>query len=210
MPAPTLRFDQEPTKPRLSMETTESSDQDPTTTDHRRAMPLWLALGVGAIAVVALVAVIMSGSDDAADPNAVASTDLASFVFINEDGSDGTLADFQGEPVVLNFFASWCAPCRAELPDFVAVNDQAGGAVQFVGVNADLDQDTWLAFVDEFELTYPTVYQPNLEIHEHLGLLGHPATVLLDENGEVVHTFTGVLTEESLKDLIAEHLAVEI
>ncbi len=192
------------------MEKTDSTDQNETNVDHRRALPIWPTLGLVAVAAVALVALLTSGGDDATDPAIEATDELSSLVFLHEDGSDGTLADFRGEPVVLNFFASWCAPCRAELPDFVAVNDEADGSVQFVGVNADLDEATWLAFVDEFALTYPTVFQPNLEIHEHLGLLGHPATVLLDENGEVVHTFTGVLTEESLKELIDEHLDVEI
>ena len=170
---------------------------------------MWWIVGAAAVAIVALAAVLTAG-DDSSSSTAAAEDELASFVFTNEDGTDGTLADFRGEPLVVNFFASWCAPCRAELPDFVAVHGESDGRVQFVGINADLDEETWLAFVDETALTYPTVFQPNLEIHEHLDLLGHPATVLIDENGDVVHTFTGVLSEQALKDLIAEHLAIEI
>ncbi|MGI9614119.1 MAG: TlpA family protein disulfide reductase [Acidimicrobiales bacterium] len=198
------------------MDTTESNDHHDEPADHegdaagrRTSRSVWLIVGAAAIAAVAVLAVFASGDDDA-PTSAEAADDLSSLVFTNEDGTDGTLADFQGEPVVLNFFASWCAPCKAELPDFVAVHTEADGAVQFVGVNADLDDETWLAFVDEFALTYPTVFQPNLEIHEELELLGHPATVFLDEDGNVVYSFTGVLSEELLKELIAEHLAIQI
>jgi thiol-disulfide isomerase/thioredoxin len=191
------------------MDTTETTNPEPSASGQRGARPLWIVIGLAAVAIVALIAVFSSGNDSS--ESAAAGTDeLASLVFTNEDGTEGTLTDFEGEPLVLNFFASWCAPCKAELPDFVAVHTEAEGEVQFVGINADLDEASWLAFVDEFALTYPTVFQPNLEIHEHLGLLGHPATVLVDENGDVVHSFTGVLSAEALKELIAEHLSVEI
>jgi thiol-disulfide isomerase/thioredoxin len=189
-------------------EDTETNAETDAQTDRDRPIPKWIFGGAAAVALIALLAIFTSGGET--NESEAAADELAAFVFTNEDGSEGTLADYRGEPVVVNFFASWCAPCKAELPDFVAVHTEAGDDVQFLGVNADLDEGTWLAFVDEFELTYPTVFQPNLEIHEHLALLGHPATVLIDDDGQVVHTFTGVLSEESLKELIAEHLGVEV
>ena len=174
---------------------------------------------IGSIVVAALVAAVAlaaiftstSGgdSDRAADPSEAAD-ELASLTFVNEDGSEGSLADFRGEPLVVNFFASWCAPCRAELPDLEAVHVASGDRLQFVGVNHDVDDTSWLSFVDETEITFPTVFQPNQELFAYLGLLGMPSTVLVDADGEVVHRFSGILDDVTLKELIAEHLDVEV
>ena len=162
----------------------------------------WVA-GLAVIGAVALLAVFSGGGTAEADS-------VTELVFINQDGSTGTLADFQGEPLVVNFFASWCAPCRAELPDLEAVHVAGGGEVQFVGVNHDIDQSSWLSLINEVGLTYPTVFQPEQEIWETLNLFGMPATVFMSADGEVVYTFSGVLNQEVLKELIAEHLAVEV
>ncbi|MCP4223086.1 MAG: TlpA family protein disulfide reductase [Actinomycetia bacterium] len=183
------------------MTTTSDSLKSP----NRSPLITWLA-GLAVVGVVALVVVFAGGgSSDEAE-----GSPINDFVFTNEDGSSGTLADFQGEPLVVNFFASWCAPCRAELPDFEAVHVASTGDVQFIGVNHDFDETSWRSFVEETELTYPTVFQPEQEIWTELELLGTPATIFITPEGEVVHTFTGVLNQEALKDLIVEHLAVEI
>ncbi|MEM8924551.1 MAG: TlpA disulfide reductase family protein [Actinomycetota bacterium] len=159
------------------------------------------------IAVVAILAVVFGGDDDNVTASAAG---LDGFEFITEDGEIATLADFRGSPMVVNFYASWCAPCRAELPHFVDVAGEAGDRVQFLGVSHDIDQSSWMALNDEFELNYPTVYQREQEIFEELDLLGMPATAFISADGEVLYTFTGVLNQETLKDLIAEHLGVEV
>ncbi len=163
--------------------------------------------GLALIAVVAVVA-LFTGGDSGGEDDTMST--LEQFVFINEDGTEGTLADFAGEPTVVNFYASWCAPCRAELPHFVDVHGEVGDRVQFLGVNHDIEQGSWLALNEEFELSYPTVYQGQQEIFDELELLGMPATAFLDADGRVVHTFTGVLTDATLKELITEHLGVEV
>ncbi|MEL7157214.1 MAG: TlpA disulfide reductase family protein [Actinomycetota bacterium] len=165
--------------------------------------------GLALIAVVAILAMVVGGGDDGG-PDSAATSALDEFVFINEDGSEGTLAQYRGEPMVLNFYASWCAPCRAELPHFRDVQAEAGDTVQFLGVNHDIDESSWRSLNAEFELNYPTVFQRNQEIFEQLELLGMPATAFMTADGEIVHTFTGVLNDVTLKALITEHLGVEI
>jgi thiol-disulfide isomerase/thioredoxin len=172
---------------------------------ERRALPLpaLLAAAVaGALAAIFLVVLAVGGDEAPAEGG----DDLAALAFLATDGSTATLADYRGEPLVVNFFASWCAPCRAELPDLERVHE-ANEAVTFLGINHDLDEATWRSFVAETEITYDTGFQPETEIFTALGALGMPSTALLSADGEVLHLHTGLLTDDMLQDLIDEHLA---
>lgn len=155
-----------------------------------------------AVAVVLLLAVFSGGSDEA--PSDV--EEFAALAFLTADGETSTLSDFQGDALVVNFFASWCAPCRAELPDFEAVHLANGDAVRFVGVNHDLDEVTWRSFVDETDITFETVFQPNTEIWTAIDAKGTPATAFISADGELLELWTGVLNDEKLQELIDEHL----
>ncbi len=155
-----------------------------------------------AVAVVLLLAVFSGSGDDA--PSDV--EEFAALSFLTADGQTSTLADFQGDPLVVNFFASWCAPCRAELPDFEAVHLANGDAVRFVGVNHDLDEVTWRTFVEETDITFETVFQPNTEIWNALDAKGTPATAFISADGKLLQLWTGVLNDEKLQELIDLHL----
>lgn len=189
----------------------ETDTEQVTDSDRAKNRNFLIIGGVILIGVVALLSVFAgggSGTGSGDEPESASA--INDLVFTNEDGSTGTLADFEGEPVVVNFFASWCAPCRAELPDFRDVNLEVGDKVQFVGISHDIDQSSWLSLINEFELSYPTGFQPEQEIWEELNLFGMPSTAFITADGEVAHTFSGVLNQASLKDLIAEHLDVEV
>jgi thiol-disulfide isomerase/thioredoxin len=163
------------------------------------------ALAVGAALV--LVAVLSSGRNDG---SAAAPDDISQLVFITEDGSTGTLADHLGKALVVNFFASWCAPCRAEMPDIEAAHQAYGEEVAFLGVSHDLDETSWRSFVAETEVTYPTVLQPGQELWTELELIGLPATILIDPDGQVVYEYSGIIDETRLNDLIDEHLLKDL
>lgn len=168
---------------------------------------LVILAAVAAAAALVLWGVVFrsGGSGDTLD-----AARFNTLTFIQEDGTEGTLADFQGEPLVLNFFASWCAPCRAEMPDIQATFEQAQGKVAFIGVNADLTEDAWQSFVAESEVTYPTVFQPDNNIFSELGLIGMPSTVLINPDGTVAYQHSGIIDAEELTGLIDEHLKVKL
>lgn len=161
------------------------------------------AFFAAALAGFLLLAVFTGGDSQ---PASTTTEDFAALAFLTTDGETATLADFQGDPLVVNFFASWCAPCRAELPDFEAVHLANGDAVRFVGVSHDLDEATWRGFVDETEITFETVFQPGSEIWTELDAKGMPSTAFISPEGELLEVWTGVLNDELLQDKIDEHL----
>lgn len=162
---------------------------------------------VVAMATLGLLA-LFSGTERTVD-DATAAGDapgLFEAAFTTSDGGSGSLSDYQGEALVVNFFASWCPPCRAELPDFEAVHQQLGNKVTIVGVNQDFTEETWRAFVAESNVSYDTVFQPNSEIWNELGTGAMPTTAFISSDGEVVHLWAGLLTDDKLIELIDEHL----
>ena len=197
----------------------ESSPSDPPveqagTTDARspessrsRSAFVTTAVVVMALATLGLLA-LFSGTEDTVDDAALAgdAEGILNLAFTTADGGSGSLADYGGEPLVVNFFASWCPPCRAELPDFEAVHQDVGDQVTFVGVNQDFTEETWRAFVAESQVTYDTVFQPNSEIWNELGTGAMPTTAFISADGELVELWAGLLTDDKLVELIDEHL----
>jgi peroxiredoxin len=182
----------------------QSTDGEAGSPAGPRRRPLVVTAGLALLAGIALLAVLFVGDD------ASGSADPLALPFVYEDGTTGSLADFDGQPVVVNFFAAWCAPCRAEIPDIEAVHLAAGDTVRVIGVSHDLDETTWRSFVAETGLTYPTAFQPRQEIWAALGLVAMPATILITDDGEVVHTHLGRIDQAALRELIAEHLDVRV
>ena len=107
---------------------------------------------------------------------------------------DGTLSneDLEGEPVVLNFWASWCIPCREETPVFQKMWDRyRADGLQIVGVNT-LDSTLGAEeFVEDFGVTYPILRDADLELHDQLAIAGLPQTVFIDSDGRTVATEAG-------------------
>jgi len=123
------------------------------------------------------------------------------------DGGTFDLADARGEVVVLNVWGSWCAPCRAEAPGFVAVAaDTAADGVQFVGVNTRDTESGASAFEEEFGVTYPSVLDPDgrllLAFRETLPPAAIPSTLLVDREGRMAARVIGPISQTSLADLV--------
>ncbi len=118
-----------------------------------------------------------------------------------------SLDGFRGRAVVVNFWASWCAPCREEAPLLEAAwREHRGRGLVVLGVDArDLAADG-RAFVREFALTYPNVYDGPGKIADSFGLTGVPETYFVDREGRVVHLVSGPLTEVSIEEGIERAL----
>ena len=124
------------------------------------------------------------------------------------DGSSMALADLKGQVVVLNFWASWCAPCRREARDLQSVWEayQERG-VAFVGVTYHDAQDASLAFIEEYGITYPNGVDEMGRISDALGVTAVPETYVIDREGLLAWSQIGEVRAESLSrqlDLVVE------
>jgi len=115
-------------------------------------------------------------------------------VFTHEDGSDLTLAAFEGQYVLLNFWATWCAPCRKEMPHLSELQDEFGGDdFQVVTVATGLNQRPAMErFLDEIGVdNLPLHTDANSALARDMGVVGLPVTLIMDPNGHEVARLIG-------------------
>jgi len=108
--------------------------------------------------------------------------------------SGGTLRlrSLKGKPVVLNFWASWCAPCRAEMPLLVRLHKSYGPrGVVFVGVDVEDDERDARLFVSQYQVDYSLVRSPDEQVMRGYAIQGLPTTVFIGANGVVAEKYTG-------------------
>jgi thiol-disulfide isomerase/thioredoxin len=100
---------------------------------------------------------------------------------------DGELAsaELEGKPVVINFWGSWCEPCKEELPAFQRTYDDYQGEVEFVGINMKDNLDDARAMAEDFGLTYPLVVGET-ELERQFDLIGYPTTVFITSEYELM------------------------
>ncbi len=162
------------------------------------------------VAVVLLIATL-GGGGSAGEPSAsgtgVVESELPSQSFELFDGTEVTFAEFVGQPLVINFWASWCPSCVAELPEFEAVHQARGGEVQFLGIaNAD-DRSRGLELIEQTGVTYLLGDDPDGELFRAFGNIAMPTTIFVSADGRIVDTFAGQLNESALAERVEKLLS---
>ena len=124
-----------------------------------------------------------------------------------EGTEDITLSSFRGTVVVLNFWASWCGPCKEEAPILAAGWKRwEGKGVQFLGLDAQ-DSKKWARqFDDEYGIEYPSAFDGDSRIKNRYGVTGFPETFFIDKNGVITSKFIGPIDPTTLDQRIAEAL----
>ncbi|MFN0146158.1 MAG: redoxin domain-containing protein [Dehalococcoidia bacterium] len=118
-----------------------------------------------------------------------------------------TLTDFRGRYVLVNFWASWCGPCRGETPALEALYQRSGRSLVVLGVNQQESAETARSFLEEFAVTYPVVLDLDGEVNAAYRVArGLPISMLIDPAGIVLRVYVGRVTDEQLAALEAEYL----
>lgn len=142
-----------------------------------------------------------------AAPTDAATQALMRTVLFDLSGKPQRLEQWRGKVLVVNFWATWCLPCREEIPAFMRVEKKRGDkSVQIVGIALD-DADKVRAFADKLKISYALLIggADSLGVARDLGNRAGvlPFTIVMDRAGKVVHTHAGALTEAALDSLLA-------
>ena len=115
------------------------------------------------------------------------------------DGEKATTAGFEGKPLVVNFWASWCTSCLHEIPAFVKVYERHAPNVAFLGLNLQDDRDVAANLARELGITYELGRDPQGTAFQAFGAVAMPTTVLLDADGDIVRRFDGEVSADQLE-----------
>jgi len=164
---------------------------------------------VGLAALIGLVAVAGGGSGGGSGVSDPAAFDLPAI----QGEARIRLVDFEGKPVVVNFFASWCTACDFELPGFAKVSDELRDQVTFVGVNA-LETGDRMLMPERHGITWwplaRDIGSRGNDLHAALGGRGMPITAYYDDTGNLLHVDTGAIDEAALRERITSLFEIEV
>jgi cytochrome c biogenesis protein CcmG, thiol:disulfide interchange protein DsbE len=190
-------------------------------TRRRRSLLIGVVIGV-AVGALAAVVLAVTGGGGAAHPDAVlvepgsatsaqmpVAKDVSGKVLPSDrfdllQGGATSFAAYRGTPLVVNVWASWCPPCKTEMPDFQRVHQALGGAVRFVGLDRADGADAAKAFVAKAGVTYDIVTDPDDRFARAMDIAIMPTTLLVSADGVVVATLSGIQSADELTARIHE------
>lgn len=162
------------------------------------------------LAVVVLVIVLGSGLvfgvvafSKAVTPVKVGE-EAADFTLPDLNGTPHSLSQYRGQPVMINFFASWCEPCKEEAPHLRAFENEYGDRVKLILVNRAEPAVLAEEFVADYELTSLVLLDENNQVSKRYGVVGQPETLIIDEQGVLKYHQIGPLTTERMVQLVEQ------
>jgi thiol-disulfide isomerase/thioredoxin len=161
-----------------------------------RTLGIVIVVAVVAVAVVLAITAGGGSSDGGAATGSGSSADVAVLA-----PADFELAAYAGEPLVVNFFGSWCAPCNMEAADLATFSQQSG--VQIVGIAVNDTEEDALAFMDEYGLSFPIVMDDN-SLGAEYGITGVPTTIVFDAQGRETDRLVGASSLDQFNAALAQ------
>ena len=152
--------------------------------------------------------------DDAAGEQAIPAPD---FVLKDQYGNTHTLSDYEGKTIFLNFWATWCPPCRAEMPDiqklYESYSQEGDNALIVLGVAAPLmgqekSEEEIAAFLEENGYTYPVLMDTEWELFGQYGIYSFPTTFMIDREGNVYGYLSGQMTYEIMESIVSQTMGM--
>ncbi|WP_226665383.1 redoxin domain-containing protein [Metabacillus litoralis] len=122
-------------------------------------------------------------------------------------GDKMNLTDLKGKKVLVNFWATWCPPCRSEMPDMQKIYDEYNGEVIIAAVNltsSESSVDTVENFVNDLNLTFPIFLDEKGKVNNEYEVLSYPTSYFIDEDGIIKTKFVGALSYDQMKKFISD------
>lgn len=152
---------------------------------------------------LALVALLLAACQPASGAPTIGGP-APDFTLPTLDGRSVSLSGLRGKPVVINFWATWCAPCRDEMPLLQAVATRhAASGLTVLAIDVQEGEALVQAFVDEFGLTFPVLLDKTGEVVSRYRVRGLPTTVFVDRSGNIQSVYLGPLDEKTLETRLA-------
>ena len=184
----------------------------------------WWLLAAGAAVLGAVLGVVTATAARPSQPDLAAAPPLPGGYFSRMHGPQAppwqlpglsrpsrtvTLAQFRGHPLVINFWASWCPPCRQEMPALERAARQLSGRVSFVGLDTQDQPGAAVAFARRMGVTYPLATD-NVQVYASYGINGLPTTFFVAADGTIVGRQIGGMTQSGLDALVREVFGVTV
>ena len=155
----------------------------------------------------------MENSDELNDGSSKDAAKAPDFTVYDYEGNYYKLSDFEGKPVIVNFWASWCSPCKREMPDFEEAFKKYGEDIHFLMINlTDGYQETVESakeFVENTEYTFPVYYDSDQNAARTYGIYSIPTTLFIDEGGHIKAHAQGAIDAKTLEEGIGYIYSVE-
>jgi len=180
--------------------------------DHRQSLGVQIGAILGLVVVIAIIIALWGNTLNPASGSGrpLPGETAPSFSATDIHGEDFRLADYRGEIVVINFWATWCPQCEDEIPEFESIwREVADDGVQFVGVAMDDTVNAVSAVAGEMDVTFPLIVEEQDEITSSYGVTGVPETFVIDPEGNVAYIHIGVVDVETLLSELAELMKVD-
>lgn len=156
------------------------------------------------------VSLVMCACDGRAERDELSLGKAPDFSLQDLNGRIYRLSDLRGRVIILNFFATWCGPCREEIPDFVRLHKRFNAkGLEIIGVSLDMEAGAVLGpFIRQYGIPYPIVLGTREAVLDYGGITGIPTTFVIDEKGAIIDHFVGWrphhVIEESVRRLLGD------
>ncbi len=170
---------------------------------------LIIGVGLGIVLIFGLdlasfPGLIDSSSDSIPPPGPKVGAQAPDFELETLNGDNLSLQDLQGKTVLLNFWATWCAPCRIEMPALEERHDRYQPDFMVVGINFDEPAEDVSAYALELGLTFPVLLDPGGEVQRQYQIRGYPTSFIIDGDGIIRVQHIGQLTESQLDEYLSQ------